>query len=129
MSKKRRKEKDIKYLGVPNVCFSLTDKDDDREPDFRKQRIKYGFDDSETWSLRDTIGNFIIPRLERYLEIMDDIGENEYSKQHIKDAKKFLKAMKLVTRDNGVCLFSDEEKKQLEKGLRKFPDIFMGLWW
>ncbi len=28
--------KDIKYLGVPNVCFSLTNKDDDREQKFIK---------------------------------------------------------------------------------------------
>jgi len=28
---------DVKYLGVPNICFSLTDKDDKREIEFIKQ--------------------------------------------------------------------------------------------
>ena len=74
--------KDIKYLGVPNVCFSLTNKDDDREEKFSKQRIERGFDDSETWSLRDTIANFILPRLKAFNEItfsrpadLEDISE------------------------------------------------------
>lgn len=46
--------KDIKYLGIPNICFSLTDKNDDREKTYKQQRIEMGFDDSETWSLTDT---------------------------------------------------------------------------
>jgi len=63
---------DFKYMQIPNICFSLTDVDDKREMEFKKQRLERGFDDSETWSLRDTIANFIIPRLERYEEIAKD---------------------------------------------------------
>lgn len=37
---------DIKYLNIPNVCFSLTDPMDNREPEMAKQRIERGFDDS-----------------------------------------------------------------------------------
>jgi hypothetical protein len=37
--------------------------------------------------------------------------------------------MKLVDRDNGILIFTDEEKVQLEKGLEAFPKIFMSLWW
>ena len=54
---------DPKYLGIPNICFSLTDKDDKREEKFIKQRLQRGFDDTETWSLRDTIADFVVPRL------------------------------------------------------------------
>ena len=43
----------------------------------KKQRLERGFDDSETWSLRDTIANFIIPRLERYEEIAKDFLKRE----------------------------------------------------
>ena len=60
---------DPKYIGVPNICFSLTEKEDSREENFSKQRMERGFDDSETWSLRDTIGNFILPRLRRFKEV------------------------------------------------------------
>lgn len=118
-------KKDIKYLDVPNICFSLTRKDDDREDEFKKQRIKYGFDDSETWSLRDTIAHFIIPRLERYMEIMKGIEDKALRK----DMKRFLKAMKLISRDEGAAIFNEKEQKQVDKGLEMFPKIFMALWW
>lgn len=56
-------KKDPKYLGIPNIQFSLTDKTDEREEKFSQQRIERGFDDSETWSLDCTITKFILPRL------------------------------------------------------------------
>ena len=70
----KHNKKDIKYLGVPNVCFSLTSENDDREKLFSQQRIERGFDDSETWSLKDSIIKFIIPRLERYEEIAERLS-------------------------------------------------------
>ena len=91
---------DHKYIGVPNICFSLTEKDDDREKEFSKQRFEFGFDDSETWSLRDTIANFIIPRLERYEEISKEFLIRD--EELISDINKFLIAMKLTARDEGL---------------------------
>lgn len=121
------KTKDFKYSGIPNICFSLTEKEDAREPHYIKQRIERGFDDSETWSLRDTIANFIIPRLERYQEMSNDflIRDGEL----VKDIDSFLIAMKLVARDNGSAIYTEEEQEQLNKGLDAFPRIFMSLWW
>jgi len=118
---------DHKYIGVPNICFSLIDKDDKRDKEYSKQRIEFGFDDSETWSLRDTIANFIIPRLERYEEIAKDtiIRDEEL----INDINKFLIAMKLTTRDKGSFILSEEEEKQVIEGLNAFPKIFLSLWW
>jgi hypothetical protein len=118
---------DVKYLNIPNICFSLTDKDDKREKDFSLQRIKRGFDDSETWSLRDTIANFIIPRLERYEEIAKDFLNRK--PELIEDIELFLQAMKLVAKDNGSCIFTEKEENIVNKGLNNFPKIFMSLWW
>ena len=118
---------DPKYLGIPNICFSLTDKDDKREVDYSKQRIERGFDDSETWSLRDSIANFIIPRLERYEEIAKDFLKRE--PELTEDIDYLLRAMKLIARDNGVCIFNEEEERIVEKGLESFPKVFMSLWW
>jgi len=120
-------KKDFKYSGIPNICFSLTRENDERENEFIKQRLKYGFDDSETWSLRDTIANFIIPRLERYIEIVEDtIKQTDEEKQEI---LSFLNAMKLVARDGGTLILTDLEKDELEKGLQQFSKIFLDLWW
>ena len=131
-------KKDPKYLGTPNICFSLTDKDDDREVRFSKQRIKRGFDDSETWSLRDTIANFIIPRLERYTEIImvsgcrsgwdgepDESGE---TRDEIDMLKKMLRAFELVTRDNGSFILTNEEYNEYEEGIKLFSEYFLSLW-
>ena len=118
---------DVKYLGVPNICFSLTDKDEKREIDFIKQRIERGFDDSETWSLRDSIALFILPRLKRYQEIANDFVKRDV--ELVNDIDCFIKAMELVSRDNGSCMHTPEEEKQLIEGLEKFPKIFMSLWW
>jgi hypothetical protein len=116
---------DIKYSGVPNVCFSLTDADDDREEDFSKQRKEFGFDDSETWCLMASIASFTIPRLERYIEITDGMFENS----NTKECKQLLTAFKLLVRDDSFCMFDEKEKKKVEKGLNHFPKIFQGLWW
>jgi len=122
-----RKLIDHKYIGTPNICFSLTEKDDKREKEYSEQRIRRGFDDSETWSLRDTIANFIIPRLERYVEISKNILDQD--EELINDIEKFLIAMKLTARDNGTLILTDEEEKQLDEGLDAFPKIFLTLWW
>ena len=118
---------DFKYMQIPNICFSLTDVDDKREMEFKKQRLERGFDDSETWSLRDTIANFIIPRLERYEEIAKDFLKREPELEE--DIECFLNAMKLVARDDGALILTDEEEKQMWRGLEAFPKIFMSLWW
>jgi hypothetical protein len=69
---------DIKDLNIPNVCFSLTEKYDERQGKFRKKRLERGFDDSETWSLDYTVASFIIPRLERYQELANEkLGEDK----------------------------------------------------
>ena len=73
--KKKTPKADFKYMGIPNICFSLTNEDDKREVEFKGQRLKRGFDDSETWDLRCTIANFIIPRLEQYEEIAKNFIE------------------------------------------------------
>lgn len=114
---------DPKYLNIPNICFSLTDKNDSREKEFIKQRQLRGFDDSETWSLVNSISGFIIPRLERFLEITDN--KNEFTT----DCELFLSALKLIQRDNGCWIFTEEEQKIVNDGIDVFPKIFMGLWW
>lgn len=118
---------DIKYLNIPNVCFSLTDKDDKREEEYSKQRIQRGFDDSETWSLRDTIANFIIPRLELYEEFAKEMIVRD--KEQIDKVELFLEAMKLTARDEGAAIYTQEEQETLTKGLEAFPKIFMSLGW
>lgn len=118
---------DIKDLGIPNVCFSLTEKDDKREKEFSEQRMERGFDDSETWALDYTIARFILPRLKRYDEIAEDaIIRSDKVKQQTKNV---IAALELVIRDGEGESLNGREEKEVEEGMRDFVEIFRELWW
>ena len=120
---------DIKYLNIPNICFSLLSKGDDREIEYSKQRIQRGFDDSETWSLTDTICRFILPRLSRFKECSQGIphGLNQDDWYLILD--KMILTFNLICRDNGIRIWSEHESKQIDEGLNLFKERFLALWW
>jgi hypothetical protein len=126
---KNEEKIDIKYLGIPNICFSLTSKDDKREEEFIEQRKQNGFDDSETWSLRDTIGRFILPRLKRFKEvtIAHPGGLKEEEWDEILD--KMIKAFELLTKENGAFMLTEGEYKEFEEGMDLFRKWFLALWW
>ena len=124
-SKKKIKH-DPKHIGVPNICFSLTDADDNREPHFKKQRLERGFDDSETWSLRDTMARFILPRLKRYREMIDGFIVNENGLYE--DVDKAIRAFELVIKDDTEWM-TKEEQVEYRAGMDAFARIYMALWW
>ena len=117
---------DIKYLGVPNICFSLIEKSDSRDAEYSKQRRERGFDDSETWSVGDTIINFAIPRLERYVEITkNNIDEKKFTL----NCEKVIDAFKLLSRDEGNRIFTDKERIIVDEGSRLFGELLEEMWW
>ena len=118
---------DIKELGIPNVCFSLSREDHPNSEEFQRQRIERGFDDSETWSLTDTIANFIIPRLERYIEIKPE--KVVVSDSQLSQYKAILKAMKLIVRNDGEQVYTEHEHQDIDIGLMLFSKYFMSLSW
>ena len=120
---------DVKHSKVPNICFSLTDKTDNREPDYAKQRQLRGFDDSETWSLTDTICHFILPRLQRFKEINASTPAQLTEQEWDAILDKMIVAFQLTCKDNGSRIWSEEESKQIKEGLDLFREWFMGLWW
>lgn len=119
------KKVDIKYLGVPNICFSLLDEGDKRETAYKKQRIERGFDDSETWSLSGTLANFLLPRLIRFNEVDNSERDEKYNK----DMKNFIALLEYEIRDEGARNFTKKEFKQIKKGLKAFKRLFFRLWW
>ncbi len=120
--------KDPKELGIPNICFSISnDVDNPRAEEYKKQRVERGFDDSETWSLDCTIAKFIIPRLERYIELSDKIIlRSEEQKRNI---RSILTAMELTIRNDGLRDFTKEEEEQVQEGLQSLADNWFSLWW
>jgi len=127
ISKSLNNKIDIKYSGIPNVCFSLIDKDHVKDKEYSEQRKTRGFDDSETWSLTNTIASFIIPRLERYIELAD---ENIIrSPVRIQKTNELLEALKLIDRDGGTYDWNEEEIDAVNLGMSHFGEIFTDLTW
>jgi len=102
--------------GIKNVNFSQIKKSDKFWDSFQLQRIKNGFDDSEVWNLDKTIVEFIIPRLNRFIQICEE--SNNTSDIDIDSLKSIL---------NDLINYSDEEEQVINinnvfKRLAKYID-------
>lgn len=56
-------------FGIENVNFSLVRPSFNAWDECKRQRLERGFDDSELWSLDNTICKFILPRLRRFNKV------------------------------------------------------------
>src|SRR5690348_15374730 len=132
MAKKKIKKKkvtiDPKYIGVPNIQFSLVEPDDKRDKKFAKQRMTRGFDNSETWSLKDTIVNFTLPRLYVYRDLMKNVIGDSYG--FYADVDLIIRAFEIAKKDgDGNGIVTKAEWKEYDKGMKAFGRTFMRLWW
>lgn len=125
----RQCEKDFKNTkdpyGIPNCNFSLINNTDDRWPEFTKQRIERGFDDSELWSLFSTIAKYIYPRLKAFKEKCIGIPSNYSEERWDKELDKMCKAFKLIGEDK-VTTFKEDEI--IQEGFKSFYNNFFNLW-
>ncbi len=123
--KQQKVEKfDPKDCNVPNINFSLIGDNDDRNEDFKKQRLERGFDESETWSLDYTIARFIAPRLRAFLDIYKAVIVDD--RNMVPVIERALKAFERLAQDTVV--FGDEGE-EIDEALVEFAKIFRGLWW
>lgn len=127
--KKPKNDIDIKYLNIPNICFSLTKEDDKREKKYSKQRKTRGYDDSETWSLRDSIANFILPRLKTFQERTVGCPCSMEHDEWNGIIGKMIRAFELVSRDQGSFDLTPEEDKEYDEGFKLFYEYYLHLWW
>ncbi len=121
---------DPKYAGIPNINFSLTDKDDKRENKYSKQRIERGFDDSELWSLDCTIANFILPRLIEFRKQINGYpGHLSNEGEWVDMLDKMIEAFELVTQSKLINHNeSSIEYQKFNEGITLFKDNFLNLW-
>lgn len=121
------RENDPKYLGIPNICFSIIDENDHREIEYSKQRKERGFDSSELWNLDSTITEFILPRLKAFREslcgypsCLSDIEEWENILDKIIVAFQIYNSPYFMTEDNDLSIW--------EEGWNLFCEYFTRLW-
>lgn len=114
--------------GIPNVCFSLVDPEDDRWEAYTKQRLERGFDISETWNLDGTIARFIYPRLKAFIEDVKNMGcypGNMTFDEWLKILEDMLKGFELLVSDE---IKTKDEDEIIEKSLDLFRKYFFNLW-
>jgi len=121
------KKKNNKYKSNWSLKKPLyLNKADRRYKKHLKQLKKWGFSDSETWSLNLVIAEFILPRLKRFREI--DIGMpgclTESKWEEILD--KMIFAFENIVKDE---IYSKTIDIKIGSGLRLFGKYFRYLWW
>ena len=105
---------DIKHIGVPNICFSLTDADDEREKGYSEQRIERGFDNSELWNLNTTIAWFVFPRLKAFREESCGYPGNLSNEEWDAILQKMERSFEIVVDDNMDEAVAEEYKEGME---------------
>lgn len=106
----------------------LFKKKDKREPLWKKQRKKWGFDERDLWSLDYTIAKFVLPRLERF-------RANPCGRPGLISYKEWdgilgemIFAMKVVIRNGDGKWPNEREMNRYDEGMRYFAYFFMDLW-
>lgn len=133
---------DPKTLNIPNVNFSIGNDDDKRSKIWKQERLKQGFDETETWNLDHTIARFIYPRLKYFSEINngypaeDDMDDDKWNKI----LEKMLFSFSFYAQDDYSDMIDKYVKKNNKQELQKFYDrineglelfvkYFCDLWW
>lgn len=94
------------------------------------QRRAWGFDNSDTWSLRDTHARWIIPRLKRFKRLhinypSDGITPEEWEVK----LQSMIDAFELVLLADEKMRYSKQEERTINKGLNNFKKYYFDLWW
>jgi hypothetical protein len=115
------------------------------QPSILKRRLKFwyqrrtrGWDDSETWSLRDPIAEFITPRLKRFKKVSIAYPSDlETFEEWEEILEQMIWSFEYIQNDGifGIEPFpkTEEERekyyKRYDKGIHLFADYFSSLWW
>lgn len=108
------------YLGFANEMPN-----DNRIPAWEKQYNEWGFDDTVTWSLDDSLIKWFTPRLRRFLEISEEITD---APDFHKDVEEMLKGFDLYL-SGSFNEFDKEHIQQLNKSFELLTTSHRGLWW
>ena len=108
--------------------YGLDDLDgkDDRSSDWEKERKERGFDETELWSLGDTIAKFCIPRIKRMREIEIELHKPEDIDIESYDA--IIEGLELFIRNDGDRTFSKMEQEKVAKALELFGPMLPHMW-
>ena len=117
---------EIKITPTGYYGYDQLDGVDDRSEAWKEQREVYGFDTTELWSLGDTIINFSLPRIKKFIEIEKETNINfyEYEEEYL----TLIEGLELFVRNDGSRLFTKEEEEKVNEALNKFGGMLPDMW-
>jgi len=99
---------------------------------FKKQREENGFDDTETWHLDKTLALFLIPRLERFIQVNNGYPGGETEESFNEKLNFILKSFKEYYNGENYEVSLELEKERLinaNKAVAILGEIWFDLWW
>jgi hypothetical protein len=99
---------------------------------FKKQREENGFDDTETWHLDKTLALFLIPRLERFIQVNNGFPGGETEESFNEKLNFILKSFQQYynSENDEVSLELEKERvSNLKKAAAILGEIWLDLWW
>lgn len=109
--------------------YNMKKKKDKKEPLWKKQREKRGFDDRDTWSLDHTLGKWLAPRLKRYKEVNCIVGPTDKGRNWDQILDEMIFAYDFLGSERRWDSFDKKEWKRVESGLKLFAKYCTSLWW
>ena len=126
----------IKPEAINNIFFSIADdiyeKDDAKKEKYRQQRFERGFDDTETWHLDRTMSLFIIPRLERFMEVNNGIANGETEESYYEKMNFIVKSLKRYYSneyDDGSIAERTSIYNDARIAINHLCELWFHLWW
>jgi hypothetical protein len=131
------KKKSSKVDPKTNTCFSIANevykKNAKTKKMYRKQREKFGFDDTETWHLDRTMALFLIPRLKRFIQVNNGIPNGETIESYEAKIWFIIKAFENYYSNDKYYNSVDNEREKLVKDVKQaleyLNQLWFELWW
>jgi hypothetical protein len=134
----QKKSKDSSKLSTTSERnnFSIADevyKDvPERLDHFKKQREENGFDDTETWHLDKTVALFLMPRLERFIQVNNGFPTGETEESYNEKLNFILKSFQEYYYNENEEVSLEIEKERLsnaKKAAVLLGELWFDLWW
>jgi hypothetical protein len=137
----QKKSKDYLQLSIKpealnNINFSVADevyeKDEAKKEKYRQQRFERGFDDTETWHLDRTMSLFIIPRLEKFMELNNGIANGETEESYYEKMNFIVKSLKRYYSneyDDGSIAERTSIYNDARTAINHLCELWFHLWW
>ena len=85
------------------------------------------FDDTETYSLFNTIAKFTLPRLKRFKEVTDSHPTDMTFEEWMIILDKIIESLEIISKDDSFL--KHEKEAKIKEGIDLFGKYFTYLWW